>query len=424
MSKLIALVLVGFCCMGAITATAADFTLPGLKIPVSLSAFGTAGFSISDQPYNYQRFIDNKGTFRRDSVLGTQIDIKFNNKFAITAQGKLAQATDDDKDVDATLSWAFLSWRPASDWLLRGGRIRVPLYLYSENMDVGATFDFARMPVEVYSTSPTNDFDGISINKTWNMDFGELGLSGYWGVSDSSFRSYSRDEQKARYGPVSIELRGLALELIRSDDTYRISAQDTYTTTGNGGIPVTYPFVSIAPGVGYYQVSGIPAEHRVHALVYTLGADVAVGKGFRVVGEYVYRNVRNIETGPDSMAGYLAVLKQIGAWTPYVNVATLQSMSRTRNLYNRINNNRVPGNIPDAALINASQRGGADAMMAYDQTTVALGSSCRITPTSKIKAEWARTRTGDMSSFIDAPVGGESKHKTINTFSISYSVVF
>ncbi len=55
---------------------------------------------------------------------------------------------------------------------------------------------------------------------------------------------------------------------------------------------------------------------------------------------------------------------------------------------------------------------------------IALRTSYRVSPTSKVKAEWARTQTGDVSSFVDAPSGGESGHKVINVFSLSYNFVF
>jgi hypothetical protein len=151
-----------------------------------------------------------------------------------------------------------------------------------------------------------------------------------------------------------------------------------------------------------------------------MGADMALGSGFRLIGEYVRRRVPNIDTGPDSQGGYLALLKPIDAWTPYVSVARLQSVSRTRNLYNRVNGNTVSG----SALLNASQRAGADVIMAYDQATWALGTSYRLSPTSKLKVEWARTRTGDVSYLIDAPPGGETGRKTLNVFSASYNVTF
>ena len=35
---------------------------------VSLSGFGTIGYAISDKEYSYQRFVDDNGTIKRDTV--------------------------------------------------------------------------------------------------------------------------------------------------------------------------------------------------------------------------------------------------------------------------------------------------------------------------------------------------------------------
>ena len=43
----------------------------------------------------------------------------------------------------------------------RAGKQRIPFYFYSETVDVGATFDFARLPTEMYSISSNNDFTGL-----------------------------------------------------------------------------------------------------------------------------------------------------------------------------------------------------------------------------------------------------------------------
>ena len=411
----------------AVTAAAAD---------ISLSGFATVGYARSDQSYNYGRFVNDTGTLKRDSVLGVQMDARLNNEFSVTLQGKMAPSLKDDEGVAATVSWAFVSWRPSNDLLFRLGRMRVPLYLNSETTDVGTTFDFARLPTEVYSTSPTADFDGVSVAKTWSLDVGELTADGFWGEAKTHFRSYLRDgagpmPAGAFFIPVTVKARGLALTLQRDESVYRMGYHDTYTTGTDGAtMPVTYPYVGIMPGLGYYQTSdlmpgpGVPIARKIHSPVFTLGADVSLGGGFRVMGEYARRNVRNIATGPDTQGGYLALLKQSGAWTPYVSVARLESTSRTHKLYKQVNGNRVPGFLPGADQINAAQRAGADVVFAYDQTTWALGSSYRLSPTSKIKAEWAQTRTGDMSSLLDAPPGGESGKKKLNVFSLSYSLVF
>ena len=439
MKKLIAWMLAIASCLGAMPAAALDATVPGLGTPISLSGFGTAGLAVSDKSYTYQRFVNNDGTLRRDSVLGVQLDAKLHNDFSITLQGKLAPSLKNDKNVDPSLSWAFLSWRPTNDWLVRAGRLRIPLYINSENMDVGTTFDFARLPAEVYTTAQTTDGDGLFISKTWDIGANEVTLAGYGGTTETHYRWYRRDDVPSlslSSGPYFVHVRqntyGMVLTLQRGDDTYRISAHDTYTKIPdkNYSMPVSFPYVSVVPGVGYYQVSnvlpgpGVSMKSNIHALVYTAGADVQIGYGFRVMGEYVYRNVHDILTGPDSMSGYIALLKPIGAWTPYISVATLQSMSQTRKLYNNVNNNRVPNYNAITAKVNAAQRAGADGIMAFDQTTVALGTSYRISPTSKVKSEWARTKTGDMSFFVDAPQGGESGGEVINVFSLSYNYAF
>jgi hypothetical protein len=147
--------------LSAMTAHAAE---------VSLSGFGTLGYAKSNQAYNFERFVNNNGTIARDSVAGVQADIKLTDQIGATIQGKFAPSLTKDAAWDATLSWAFLSWRPSNDWLVRLGKQRLPLYFYSESTDVGVTYDLAHLPSEMYSISPSTDYIGASASKTWNPD--------------------------------------------------------------------------------------------------------------------------------------------------------------------------------------------------------------------------------------------------------------
>ncbi len=411
-------------------------TLPAVALDLSTSGFGTVGYSRSDQPYNYQRFVDDGGTFKRDSVLGLQVDARINDQFSATLQGKVAASLKSDTTTDATISWAFLSWRPSNDWLVRAGRLRVPLYLRSESTDVGTTFDFAQLPTEVYSTSPTTDFDGLAVSKTWNTPAGEWTLDGYLGSTNTTYRTYLRDNPAAGlpgavFSPVKVKARALVLTFQQDDNLYRLGAHDVRVRVRDGqSTPKTFPSVTIAPGISYYQVSslmpgpGLVSVDEVHSPTYAMGADIGVGADFRLVGEYVRRNVLGVNTGANTRGAYLAVLRSVGAWTPYVSVGRLLSAPEVRDFYSKVNASRVPAFIPGAARINASQRAGADSIAPFDQTTWALGTSYRLSPTSKLKAEWTRTRTGLVSGLIDAPVGGESGNQVVNVLSLSCSFVF
>lgn len=42
-----------------------------------MSGYGMIGDAQSNQAFDYQRYISNKGTLKRDTVLGVQADIKF-----------------------------------------------------------------------------------------------------------------------------------------------------------------------------------------------------------------------------------------------------------------------------------------------------------------------------------------------------------
>lgn len=414
-------------------AHAMDFSLFDRKM--SLSGFATLGYAQTDQPYHYQHYLSNDGSFFRDSLLGLQLDAHLTDTLSVTAQGKVAASADNDDRFDATLTWAFLSWRPTNDLLFRGGRLRIPLYMNSENMDIGTTFDFARLPAEVYFTSPLNNVDGLAFNKTWDSSLGEFSLDAYVGTLEPFFRiapySYGELNSDAYYMPVRTNAYGGALTFQREENRFRVSVHDTYSVRLDGGrMRDDLPFVRIMPNVGYYKVSDsmagteIPSHNQVHTIIYTAGIDLSLGYNFRLVSEFVRRDVYNSLVSPDSQGGYLALFKSIGDFTPYVSVAHLQSMGKTLDLYNRVSKNTVPAIIPNASQINATQRAGAIGIFAYDQTTWAIGTSYNLNPTNKIKAEWAITQTGDVSALIDPLPNDDTGNKLINTFSISYNIVF
>jgi hypothetical protein len=420
--------------LGALTSLV---TPPVAAIDFSASGFGTVGYARSDQSYAYQRFIDDGGTFWRDTLAGLQIDARFDEKFGATAQFKLAPATNNDDEFKGTVSWAFLSWRPTNDWLFRAGRQRIPLYLYSQTHDVGVTYDFARLPTEMYSISPNNDMVGFSFAKSWGPADGELTLDAFVGKFKGNFRFWLRDDVPPLQtsGPLLVpeDIRGggLALSYKRNEDSYRIGLSRVIAELRDGTpIPTSYPFVTLAPGIGYYQVTdtlpgpGVPTRDSLTVTVVTLGAEVGLGSGFRVIGELARTFIPDTDISVASTRGYVSLLKRVENWTPYVVYAFLRSQPDVRSLYNSVNYNTVPDFIPGAALINASQRSGADRSFAYDQSSWAVGTSYAFSATSKLKAEYLRTHIGQMSTLVDAPSGSNIRDQNINVFSLSYNFVF
>ncbi|OZA26884.1 MAG: hypothetical protein B7X93_10155 [Hydrogenophilales bacterium 17-61-9] len=405
-------------------------SLSAHAVDYSLSGYGTVGYAQSDQENAYQRFIDKNGSFKRDTVLGAQLSAQFDPQWSATLQAKLAPAADSDQDVKATLSWAFLSYRPTDDWLFRAGKLRIPFYLNSENADVGTTFTPARLPIEVYSTAATVDFVGASFAKTWLLKERELILDGYWGkANDASWRFYARDpngppvqltpdgQPGEFFAKLNTESGGLRLSLNQGGNTFLAGIHRAVTTprdSPNLG-PSTYV---LGPDVGigdYY----LPAADALKITTTTahLGASIDLGHGFRTTGEYVRRKNAESTLAPDSKGFYLTLQKDLGNWTPYLTYARLTT--KNRGLYQAVNSAQPP-----PSPFNAYQRAIADTFVVYDQHSWALGTSYALDNKNKIKAEWSVVQTGVASSFVDASPGGESGDRHINVFSLSYSFTF
>ncbi len=447
MKNHLAWALMGTFAGGALTANAAD---------VSVSGFGTLGYAQSNQSYKFERFINDSGTVKRDSVAGLQMDAKLTDQIGATIQAKFAPSSKNDASWDGTLSWAFLSWRPSNDLLFRVGKQRVPVYLYSESMDVGVTHDFAHLPTEMYSTSPTTDYIGASFSKTWRPSQSELTLDGYAGSIESNWRFYQRDnatfegtgmQPGANFLPFTMRGKGAVVTWLKDDNRYRVGLHSVKVTADPGHffpasqtlVPASgFPDAQIAAlgqaGLLTGSAYTVLPQARVDAidtLTLTLGTEISLPKDFRVVGEYGRRKVSGADIGVDTNGGYFALLKTIGAWTPYVSYAVLKTRSDVLKTYQAVNTNAgltaqipMPALIGAAATVNGSQRAVADSMTVFDQNTIALGTSYRLTPTQKLKFEWARTRVGVSSNFVDAPSGGDVSQQNINVISFSYNFVF
>ena len=416
-------------------------------VDYALAGFGTIGYARSDQSFGYQRFINDNGTFKRDSIFGAQLDAKISPQWGATVQAQIVPAENSDSGWQSKFSWAFVSWRPDNDLLFRFGKLRVPLYLSSENLDVGATYDFVRQPTEMYSVSPTNDFTGASFSKNFSLEDGsDLTIDGFWGKSNLNWRFFMRDGvpgfipgspplQAAgpKFVAVKTEAMGSALTYRKGENILRAGVNQTYTEQADGTpFPVTFPSFTLAPGINLYKVDSqlpfgptLESKQRVAAPVYTLGMDLNLGHNYRLISEYARRVVTDIKIGPDTQGAYVSLLKSMGAWTPYVTMARLLSKPEPRQLYNGLNNTKLPATAPLSTMLNASQRAAADGVVAYDQSSLTIGTSYALSPTSKLKGELMRVHIGAMSSLIDQPAGSNGiSRQDFTVLSLSYNFVF
>lgn len=153
------------------------FCVPAFAVDYSLSGFGTVQYTIGDNEQKYLRFVNEDGTFKVNSILGAQLDVKFNSDVSATVQYVIAPKQDNDEGVELDTRWAFVSWKPSDNWSFKAGRQRLNFYLDSENLDVGQTYVPSNLNPEIYYNAGVLGIDGFSA--TYNFE----DMAGrYWGV--------------------------------------------------------------------------------------------------------------------------------------------------------------------------------------------------------------------------------------------------
>ena len=410
-------------------ATAFAWCPSALAADYSLLGFGTLGYAVSDQKAPYLRYIDKQGSFKADSLIGLQGEVQFNPQWGATIQVVGSAPRSRDDGLEATVRWAFLSFRPSNDWLLRAGRIRPPVLINTQNAEVGMTYDAARLPAEVYSLSPVYDIEGVAVTRSWLSDSTEVGLDGYYGRSKLRQRTpFQRDANQSfvpdKYFPEAITFRGLVLSYGSTALTVRVGAHHAVLRPDKGRIFVEDPSPVLFPGPppfgGTLYVPGAITK-KIGVTAFTLGAEMRQGP-WKAFGEFGRRIASGTNMGPASNAAQVNMAYEHGALTPYLGISSLVSASSVQKYYQQLRDTAVPIGAQGPPLFLPATYHGvfADAIYVYDQHSVMVGTSYKFNSSSKLKFELMRTRVGLASALVD----GDIHHKGFNVLSMSYNFVF
>lgn len=380
----------------------------------SISGFGTLGGAISDNDTKYQRFIDNHGTLKRDSLLGVQFDAKLNDKWGVTTQLILAPSTDDDDVITPQLKWTTISYRPTNDWLIRLGRLSLGGLLNQQNLDVGVSYDMLRLPNEVYLLSSSYDFDGMSIAKTWNTTDYEVTVDGSFGMQNRDFRSYYNYSDEPVFSSADVTAGGLILTVTDYDQAmYRVGWHySKIDPDDREGIPSEFTFVDL--GGGLYTLGQPIYKSNMYANTFFLGARFPLG-GFLISCEGTAIIVDDIDIVPSTLAGYISVSRKLGNWTPYLTYA--QIWNDGLDTWRKVQGATA---VPELGVTQELIDNGASVMQVYDQNSWMLGTSYSFSPKQKLKAEVMLTHVGDRSAMFDGSIANEN----VMVYSLSYNFAF
>jgi Gram-negative porin len=150
---------------------------------INISGFLSVGGGMVDDEKSvpYDGYKEEDLTFERN-LLGLQFSGQVNEKITATAQ-LIARS---EKQYEVSAEWAYLTWQASENGKIRAGRLRTPLYMYSDSLDVGYSYPWITAPNEVYYL-PFNNVDGVDYYLNAALGSFDTSLQVYFGSYESDF---------------------------------------------------------------------------------------------------------------------------------------------------------------------------------------------------------------------------------------------
>ena len=246
-------------------------------------------------------------TFETDTRFGLQISSEVSENMKVVAQ-LLGRGT--INNFDAVIEWAYADWE-FTDWLsLRAGKIKQPVYLVNDYVEVGFAYPWIRPPVEVYYlNNPLNTVNGAELLLAFPVGPGTLSFQPYIGSN--------RDDIPNTDGQAFFEAENIyGIDVKYSGRGYTIHAsnfQCEVKTHGSlSGVETAFGDVNVdLEGTGDCDVTSAGLTFDVsNVLVYAEWQD-------RTTTETLSRPFG------DQEAWYATLGYRIGKWLPHVTYATI-----------------------------------------------------------------------------------------------------
>ena len=103
--------------------------------------------------------------------------------------------------ADASLEWAYLKYLPTSSLAFRVGRLRLPAYYYSESYNVGYSYPWVRLPIELYTQVPLTSYNGVDLTYHGVHDDYFYQVRGIYGESEGLYKSVQEPDFEIGFSP-------------------------------------------------------------------------------------------------------------------------------------------------------------------------------------------------------------------------------
>ena len=257
----------------------------------TVNGFVSGAYVSSDNKVGYNG-ANTSANFKQDSKMGIQGTFNISDQTQAVVQ--LMMKGQNDWDVRA--EWAYLSHRLDNGVKIRGGKLRVPLFMYSDFLDVGYAQPFARPPTEVYSQITFSSYTGGDLSYDFEYDNSSLTMQAFGGQS------------KVEVGESDIDISNMiGMNLTWTDMTWTVRAVYGQSELDGTVISGGNPLFAVNSEKGVFNGVGASYDNG----------------SFLATAEWTSVEIDGLLGDTDS--GYITMGYRIEEFTPYVTVAYVKT---------------------------------------------------------------------------------------------------
>lgn len=287
-------------------------------LDVQIHGFGTAGFAKTDSKFvvNDLNNDTSRLLFTRDNRFGFNISALVSDRWDISSQF-ITKASSFDP---ISAQYFFARYHLSSEFTVRAGRMIAPTWVFSEQIEVGLTYPWVRLPYEVYNLNPLRSYDGASV--TWSHPIGDWNLVFEVEAGTTSYKEKSFDETKLIQDSIP---ESFGANIVLTDDKHSFIRLSYGNAVINGNVTINTTTSTSTP-LGFVNASTTTTTFNYDRVqLFSVGGKFDIGK-FLLIGEAARRIITSNYLNGAS-AAYGTIGYHIGDWMPFVSGAWLGSLS-------------------------------------------------------------------------------------------------
>lgn len=351
---------------------------------LNINGFATAAVSATNDSEVFFGDANTDYSFSPDSLISVQINAPINDKVAFTTQ--LMSRGENDYEFEA--GWAYAEFKANQYISIKTGRLRLPLYMISQSLEVGYSYPWARPPIAVYGQLDFDQLDGVDMIVRVPMGDATLNLQPFFGSNKSDQSVFGNDATlRAR------NLSGLNIRFNYEWANFRLGY-----TTGDfslSGLSTINTALTTTAKLGFEDISKEFDINEFGGEFFAAGIKLTLGD-FLIMAEYAER--RSTGVAYDLKGGYLSLAYTVADfWTPYITVEHIESDEDYSKVVNQLAALKLAGDTLGAATPTLPNDLGTQLANSFqsfmdistiDQDSITLGSRFDVLDNIALKLEW------------------------------------